>query len=219
MILYAPFAIHAYTHSLLNLQGDQYDNCLLQYKENKVFAYKNGVDCSKEFLEKYNKNLIDCMPKIEFLPYDECKCICDPENEHFKDFKEFLKNIDNSKISVISSPIDITCLKFVLSHCQVYNIVVNPYVLLTYFLSTYDYNGKFDLEFLFNYFDVCLELKKRGYACKQIAWKDFRLFNENTQGFNPENVENIFKEKSLNICKNYYDYNNRKVNILKAFGF
>ena len=217
MLLYTPFASQTFVNTLLNSQGFAYDNFILKFKDNNVCAYKNGVDNSKEFLDKYNKNLIDCVPKIDFLPYDICRPYCDPD--YFKNQGNLLNALDTSKISVISYCVDITCLKFVLRHCQVYNIVVNPYVLLTYFLSTYEYTGKFDLEFLFNYFDVCLELKKRGYACKQIAWNDFQLFNENTQGFNPENVEDIFKEKSLNICKNYYDYNNRKVNILKAFGF
>lgn len=219
MILYAPFANYAFTQSLLNLQGFQYDNFLLKYKENNVYAYKNGVDCSKEFLEKYNKNLIDCMPKIEFLSYDKCRCLCDFESENFKNFNDFLKNIDSSKISVIPFPIDITCLKFILKQCHVYNFVVNPYEFLMYIINTYSLDGRYDLEYVFNYFDVCLELKSRGFGYKQLEWKDFQFFNEKTLDFDFSKVDEIVKGKSLTICKNYYNYSNKKVNLLKEFKF
>lgn len=219
MILYAPFANYAYTLSLLNQRGFQYDNFLLKFKDNNVYAYKNGVDCSKEFLDKYHKKLVDCIPKVEFIPYNTCRCICDNEAEHFGNFKEFSKNIDGSKISVISFPVDITCLKFIINQCQVYNFVVNPYEFLMYILYTYPLDGRYDLEYVFNYFDVCIELKSRGFECKQLEWKDFQFFNEKTLDFDFNTVPNIVKEKSLTICKNYYNYSNKKVNLLKELKF
>lgn len=222
MIVYSPFATLEYTQNLLNTQGYFYDNYILRYVGNNVQAVKNGVDYSKEFIEKYHKTPLECIPKIQMIPYDECYCNVyqDETNINKLETEKILKNLSTSNIWVYPYIFDISCLKLFIKHCQIFNNVVNPYELLCFVLSTYALNGEdYDLEYFFNYFDVCLELKKRGYAYKQLKWEELSLLRINFKDFDINNIENIFKDQALNICKNYYDYNNKKVDLLKEFGF
>jgi hypothetical protein len=222
MILYSPFKLLSKIDEDI-LQFSKFDGYSIVVQDDKHFkCYKNGVDNTQEFIDDKGLPISfvgnhTLLKYHDIIPFD-LDLKNSEINTRLKNIKTYVKD---NKWYIINIPFSSEYLNYI-KDSKIYNNVVNPFLLFNELIQQID-NDPFEFQVFIDVISSQLKLKQMGYQYNKLKYDEISLFGRHQTVALDEKLTSIDKKELnydyLKICQNFYLSNNRKINLMKEFGY